>query len=76
MLTAQEIKAYQVKGAPSEEIYDLFPDSKGFIWLGHSLGLSRYDGISFTTFNHPEATSAGISDIQEDRQGKIWFHNF
>jgi len=76
VLAAQEIKAYQVKGAPSEEIYDLFPDSKGFIWLGHSLGLSRYDGISFTTFNHPEATSAGISDIQEDRQGKIWFHNF
>jgi len=76
VLAAQEIKAYQVKGAPSEEIYDLLSDSKGFIWLGHSLGISRYDGISFTTFNHPEATSAGISDLLEDKQGKIWYHNF
>lgn len=73
---AQNHTLQSVKGLPSDEVYDLFADSKGFIWAAHSLGISRYDGLNFKDFNHPLATGAGITDIVEDKQGRIWCHNF
>jgi ligand-binding sensor domain-containing protein/two-component sensor histidine kinase len=65
-----------VKGLPTEEVYDLFADSKGYIWVGHALGISRYDGQKFTHFSSPDQTTTGISGICEDKQGKIWCYNF
>lgn len=76
LTTAQNSALQSVKGLPSDEVYDLFADSKGFIWAAHSLGISRYDGMNFKDFNHPLATGAGITDITEDKQGRIWCHNF
>jgi ligand-binding sensor domain-containing protein len=64
------------KGCPTEEVYDIFSDSKGFVWVGHSLGLSRYDGRTFRHFNSTEQTGLGVSRLCEDRQGRIWCHNF
>jgi hypothetical protein len=69
--------AYEsVKGLPTEEVFDAFTDSKGFIWVGHSLGVSRYDGRVFRHFNSDEQTGLGMSRLHEDRQGRIWCHNF
>ncbi len=65
-----------MKGLPTEEIYDLFEDSKGYIWVSHSLGISRYDGQSFTNFSCPDQTALGTTRICEDQQGRIWCHNF
>jgi ligand-binding sensor domain-containing protein len=73
---AQFNNLQSIKGLPSDEVYDLLADSKGFIWAAHSLGISRYDGVNFKDFNHPQATGAGITDIVEDKQGRIWCHNF
>ena len=68
--------AIQIKGLPTEEVYNVFADSKGYIWVGHSLGLSRYDGHSFTNFQNPDQTSLAVTNICEDLQGRIWCHNF
>ncbi len=65
-----------VKGLPTEEVYDLYADSKGFIWVGHALGISRYDGQKLTHFSSPHQTTTGISGICEDKQGRIWCYNF
>jgi two-component sensor histidine kinase len=72
----QEAPVQKVRGLPTEEVYDLFEDSKGYIWVGHSLGISRYDGHSFTHFSSPEQTALGTSGICEDQQGRIWCFNF
>jgi len=72
----QEPFVQAIKGLPTEEVYDVFPDSKGFIWVGHSLGLSRYDGRSFRHFTSNEQTGLGVSRLCEDKQGRIWCHNF
>lgn len=61
---------------PSNEIYDLMIDKKGFLWVAHSLGISRYDGVSFTSFTNPEQSAVGMSGLLEDNYGRIWFHNF
>ncbi len=76
VVTAQEFKAQQVKGLPTEEIFNIYSDSKGFLWVANSLGLSRFDGISFTNFHNAEESSLGVTDILEDKQGRIWCHNF
>lgn len=65
-----------VKGLPTEEVFDLFADSRGFIWMCHTLGVSRYDGIKFTHFSSADQTTTGTSGICEDKQGRIWFYNF
>lgn len=66
----------EIKGLPTKEIFDLLVDRKGFLWVGHDMGISRYDGVSFTHFAHPRRSSLSITDLVEDRFGRIWFHNF
>lgn len=73
---AQELKAQSIKGLPTEEVFSLLADSKGFLWVGHSLGLSRYDGVNFTHFHTTLETGSGITDLLEDKHGRIWCHNF
>lgn len=65
-----------IQGLPTREIYDLHVDRKGYLWVAHGLGISRYDGLDFIHFTHPEQVTQRSTDIVEDRQGRIWFHNF
>jgi ligand-binding sensor domain-containing protein len=63
-------------GLPSNEIFDLKIDSKGFLWVGTSEGLVRYDGNSFFLLNNPKSRGNAVTGILEDKAGTIWFHNF
>jgi len=69
-------KLQQVAGLPTSEVYDLHVDKKGYLWVAHKLGISRFDGLNFVHFSHPAQTSLSIDDIVEDNQGRIWCHNF
>lgn len=61
-------------GLPSSETYDVFQDSKGFIWIGTDNGLVKYDGNEFKVFTTVDGlTDNTIFRIQEDYQGRIWF---
>ncbi len=53
----------------------LTQDSKGYIWIGTSFGLNRYDGYQFQLFNKENnglSTNAIIQSILEDDSGKLW----
>ncbi|MCU0404421.1 MAG: hypothetical protein MUE99_07710 [Chitinophagaceae bacterium] len=63
-------------GMASNQIYNLYRDSKGFLWMGHSLGLTRFDGNRFTDYSTPDQNSLGITNIHEDKNGTLWCHNF
>jgi signal transduction histidine kinase/ligand-binding sensor domain-containing protein/DNA-binding response OmpR family regulator len=74
---------YQVKqytlldGLPDNFVNALLQDRYGFIWIGTSDGLSRFDGIRFETFRHQTGDPSSISNnkinaLMEDRQGYIW----
>jgi sensor histidine kinase YesM/ligand-binding sensor domain-containing protein len=63
-------------GLPTNEIYSLKQDKKGFLWIGTDAGLVRYDGNSFFLFNNTNSRGASVSGLIEDQYGKMWFNNF
>lgn len=63
-------------GLPSNSVYDIFQDSKGFMWFATGKGLCRYDGNNFKTFTADFQTSKSGSCIVEDAFGRIWYANF
>ncbi|WP_020538205.1 hybrid sensor histidine kinase/response regulator transcription factor [Lewinella cohaerens] len=61
-------------GLPSWHIFDIIEDKKGVLWLATNVGLVRFDGNSFTTYNGEEhgLSSNRIGRIAEDVNGNIW----
>ncbi|HEY1040270.1 MAG TPA: histidine kinase [Bacteroidia bacterium] len=64
------------KGLPSNSVYCIFQDSKGFMWFATNDGICRYDGFEFKSYYNPEQTSKAGSLIKEDKYGRIWYENF
>ncbi|MCH9659464.1 MAG: histidine kinase [Bacteroidetes bacterium] len=77
-INAQEpsvIHLTEKDGLPDIEFYDLFTDSKGFVWLAADKGLYKYDGKTFINYNHPEKRGLSVFNIAEDKNGRIWCKN-
>ncbi len=63
-------------GLPTNEVYEMHQDKKGYIWIGHDKGISRYTGYKWKTFTHNEMRGTSLSFIKEDDEGTIWCINF
>lgn len=63
-------------GLPSNEVYSLFQDSKGFIWIATGNGLCRYDGFEFKTYTLALHRSLTGTVVKEDKFGRIWYITF
>jgi ligand-binding sensor domain-containing protein/signal transduction histidine kinase/DNA-binding response OmpR family regulator len=66
----------QEDGLPNNQIQCIYQDSKGWIWIGTSQGLSRFDGYSFVNFlpNPEDSTSLKgnlVRVIKEDRNDNL-----
>jgi len=60
-------------GILSSEITTLYQDNKGYLWIGTTVGLSRYDGYSFRNFTTADGLSKSyVRGIQEDESGTLW----
>jgi signal transduction histidine kinase/ligand-binding sensor domain-containing protein/DNA-binding response OmpR family regulator len=64
------------QGAPAT-VTCIFQDKIGYVWIGTSVGLHRYDGYTFVSYRHdPDDTSTlahdWITKIFEDRAGVLW----
>jgi len=65
------------EGLPSNNIYDIYRDDKGFLWFTSDKGIARYNGIKFekfTTFNGLPDNEIFFS--QEDNYGRLWFGTY
>ncbi len=61
-------------GLEQSQVNTIFQDKKGYIWIGASGGLSRFDGKSFRTWTLKDSLpSANILAITQDRNGFLWF---
>lgn len=54
-------------GLVDNYLRDILQDSRGFLWIASSNGLSRYDGYGFTNFS-----LGGVWVVYEDQAGRIW----
>lgn len=61
-------------GLPSSEIISLAKDSKGFLWVGSSAGISRYDGYTFHNYNRSKESDilGYVNVLVADKENNIW----
>ena len=64
-------------GLPTNQIFALCQDNKGFLWIGTANGLVRYDGYDFKKYTHNQANKKSLSNnyvytIFEDSFGYLW----
>lgn len=64
-------------GLSNSQVNCVLRDSRGFVWIGTSYGLNRYDGYRFKTFyaNMRDTTTLRdnvVSQIYEAYDGKLW----
>ncbi len=69
------IQHYGVEeGLGSSNVYTLFQDSKGYLWISTAAGLSRFDGKEFEEFSMKDGVVWNvISSIHEGKDGVMWF---
>jgi signal transduction histidine kinase/DNA-binding response OmpR family regulator/ligand-binding sensor domain-containing protein len=74
-----EIRFRQIsvqQGLSDPSIYCTLQDRQGFIWIGGSNGLYRYDGyrfISYKEFSDPDCISIeAVCSLLEDAHGLLW----
>ena len=65
------------EGLSNPEVYYIFQDSNGYLWVSTSDGLNRYDGNSITIFKNDPIDSTSIASntcfaMVEDKEGYIW----
>ncbi|MGC4034363.1 MAG: two-component regulator propeller domain-containing protein [Chitinophagaceae bacterium] len=76
MASAQEYVIQRLTvsdGLPSDRVNCVYEDSYGYLWVGSSNGLGRYDGRSFTNYGFAEGLPyLQISAIFEDSRQRLW----
>jgi ligand-binding sensor domain-containing protein/signal transduction histidine kinase len=63
------------EGLPAEAVTSILQDQRGYLWIGTTNGLARFDGIRFSTFdsmNTPEMPDGEITSLYQDRNGALW----
>ncbi len=84
-LIIQGVSAQQIRfrhltindGLSQNAVLAILQDSMGFMWFGTKDGLNRYDGYSFTIYQHNAFDSTSVSEnyittLFEDKRGILW----
>jgi len=62
-----------IDGLPQSQIYGIFQDRRGFLWITTKNGLSRYDGFDFINYFRSDGLSSNyVNHVLEDSAGTIW----
>ncbi|GEM_PF-6569282 len=63
----------ETNGLSHNSVFDLFQDSRGFIWVGTNTGLDRFDGSSFQSMTEEDGfTGTLLRRIDEDKHHRVW----
>lgn len=65
------------EGLPSPEIYDIFQDRNGFVWIASDNGVARYDGNRMKLFQPVDGlTDPVVFGVIQDAIGRVWFRTY
>ncbi len=75
VVNAQKIRHYTMdNGLPSNHVYKIAQDYRGFIWILTDHGMARYDGEEFKIFTTQDGLPMNdIWDFRFTPDGKVWF---
>ncbi|MFA7445526.1 MAG: histidine kinase [Flavobacteriaceae bacterium] len=64
-------------GLPSNNVYQMTEDDKGFFWVATDAGIAKFDGKKFQVFT----TKQGLPDndvfyLEKEKDGRIWVSDF
>jgi ligand-binding sensor domain-containing protein len=62
--------------APSNDIYSIIQDRKGYIWIGCDAGVYKYNGTKFVHLESTKLNSNSITGLVESSSGKIFGYTF
>ncbi|HEX7902269.1 MAG TPA: two-component regulator propeller domain-containing protein [Chitinophagaceae bacterium] len=82
---AQQAKKYSfthygvAQGLGSNEVATSIQDAEGYIWVGTTNGLQRFDGNRFQTFRHEKGNRASlpanyVMHLMIDKKKNLWVH--
>jgi len=77
-ISAQNISTYsfnELYGFEENTIFSMLQDEEGYMWLGTSNGLYRFNGFGFKHYTYP-GYDIEYYNLKMDENGSIWFANF
>jgi ligand-binding sensor domain-containing protein len=63
-------------GLPSNEVYSIVQDQKGFIWFGCDAGLYKFDGVRYIPYKCDAQKTKSASGLTVSVSGKVYCTNF
>ena len=64
-------------GFPTNNVYSLIQDKKGFLWFATDNGIVRYNGYDLELFNSEKGLpSNDIWELVPDNEDRVWFKSF
>jgi ligand-binding sensor domain-containing protein/signal transduction histidine kinase len=79
-LGSYSLDAWSVdRGLPESAVFALVQTRDGYLWVGTTEGLARFDGLRFTVFdkaNTPAIRHNQIQALFEDRAGALWIGTY
>lgn len=64
------------EGLPDNEVYSVFQDRNGFIWIGCDAGLFRYTGVKFIKYSSKLQQSRAVTGLTQSKSGRIYCYTF
>ncbi len=77
-LNAQNDRFYSPsEGLSGTSIHGIYQDTKGYVWISLFSSLNRFDGYSFTVYEHKQADTTSINSsytnvVFEDSEKRLW----
>lgn len=72
----QRFEYNEENGMPSNTIYSVLQDKKGFIWLGSEAGLIKFDGVNYQLYKTKNQKSKPVTTLTNSSSGKLYCLNF
>lgn len=63
-------------GLPSNEVYSIIQDERGFIWFGCDAGLYKFDGVRYIGYHCATQKSKSLTGLTLSPSGKLYCYNF
>ncbi len=61
------------EGFPHAQVWDIYQDRYGYMWFATAGGVSRYNGIDFTTYTKDDGLISNVvRSVFQDDNGKLW----